>query len=125
VIDNLASSRARRAVGLVIACLLSWQATGILAGISRAPSCCCLRMQAEKKRCPVCAHAKEIESGQSFLKTCGLHEATSLPVALVSPVLPAVVAEQTAVAKQPLPEDETPPLAPAPSLEVPTPPPLA
>jgi hypothetical protein len=82
-------------------------------------------MQAEKKRCPVCAHAKEKESGQPLLKTCGLDDASSLSLALVLPAVPGPAAEHAAVAKQPLPEDETPPLAPAPMLEVPTPPPLA
>jgi hypothetical protein len=125
VIPVPGSSRARRFVGLGIACLLSWQAVGILPAISRIPACCCLRMQAEKKRCLVCAHAKEIESGQSRWKTCGMHDATSLPLALVLPVLPGPVSAQAAVEKQPLPEDETAPLAPAPTSEVPTPPPLA
>jgi hypothetical protein len=121
----MGSSRARRVVGLGIACLLSWQAVGILPAIRRIPACCCLRMQAEKKRCPVCAHAKEIESGQPRLKTCSMHDATSLPLALLLPVLPGPVSAQVAIEKQPLPEDETPPLAPAPMPDVPTPPPLA
>ena len=120
-----AISRARRTIGLVVACLLSWQAVGILPAIGRAPACCCLRMQAEKKRCPVCAHAKEIESGQPLLKTCGLHDATSLPLAMLLPVLPGPLAAQAAALKQALPEDEISPLAPAPATEVPTPPPLA
>ena len=125
MIADLGSSRARRLVGLGIACLLSWQAVGILPAIRQVPACCCLRMQAEKKRCPVCAHAKEIESGQPQFKTCGLHDATGLPVALFLPVLPGPVVAKATVRKQALPEDEPPLLAPAPALEVPTPPPLA
>src|SRR5882762_9701243 len=62
VIADLGRARARRLVGLGIACLLSWQAVGILPAISRTHACCCARMQAEKRRCPVCAHSKEIES---------------------------------------------------------------
>ena len=125
VIADLGSSRARRVVGLGIACFLSWQAVGILPAIKLAPACCCLRMQAEKKRCPVCAHGKDLESGQPLLKTCGSDGATSIPLALVSPVLPAAAAAKTVAVKQSLPEDGNPPLAPAPSLEIPTPPPLA
>jgi hypothetical protein len=125
VIADPRSSRARRVVGLGIACLLSWQAVGILPAIAGIPACCCLRMQAEKKSCPVCAHAKEIESGRPLFKTCHSNDATGLPLALLLPVLPAPVSAQPAVARQPLPEDRTPPLAPAPMPEVPTPPPLA
>jgi len=82
-------------------------------------------MREAKKQCPVCAHAKEVASGQPLLKTCGMHDASSLPLAIYSPVLPANVAPATTAVKQPLPQDDDPPLAPAPSLEVPTPPPLA
>jgi hypothetical protein len=126
VIADPGSSRARRLVSLGIACFLSWQAVGILPAIKLAPACCCLRMQAEKKRCPVCAHAKELESGQPLLETCPMNGATSIPLALVSPVLPGPVAERApAPARQPLPEDDAPALALAPAPEVPTPPPLA
>jgi hypothetical protein len=82
-------------------------------------------MQEAKKRCPVCAHAKEVASGQPTLKTCGMHDASSLPLALFLPVLPANVPPTITAVKQPLPRDDDPPLAPAPSPEVPTPPPLA
>jgi len=125
VIADLGSSRARRAIGLFTACLLSFEAVGVVPAIGRTPACCCLRLLGEKRRCPVCAHAKEIESSQPVLKTCGLHDPTSLPLATFLPAAPAPVAEEVAVAKQPLPEDESMPLAPAPSLDVPTPPPLA
>jgi len=125
VIADLGSSRARRAIGLVAACLLSFEAVGVVPAIGRTPACCCLRLLAEKRRCPVCAHAKEIESGRPVLKTCGLHDPTSLPRATFVPAAPPPVAEKVAVARQPLPEDEPIPLAPAPSPDVPTPPPLA
>ena len=70
-------------------------------------------------------HATEIESGQLLLKTCGLHDVTSLPLAVLLPVLPGPVVAEAAALKQPLPEDDSSPLAPAPATEVPTPPPLA
>jgi hypothetical protein len=82
-------------------------------------------MQGENKRCPVCAHAKEVASGQPLLKTCGMHDASSLPMALFLPVLPAPVAATATALKQPVPRDDDPPFAPEPSPEVPTPPPLA
>jgi hypothetical protein len=40
-------------------------------------------------------------------------------------VLPGPVAEKVTLAKQPLPEDEAVPFAPAEAPDVPTPPPLA
>jgi hypothetical protein len=83
-------------------------------------------MQAEKKRCPVCAHAKQIESGLPLVKTCGQHDPTSTAFAFFLPVVPPpLLAKAAPVAKQALPQDAIAPLAPAPSLEVPTPPPLA
>jgi hypothetical protein len=82
-------------------------------------------MEAAKKRCPVCVHAKEVASSQPLLKTCGMHDASSLPLALFLPVLPARLAPKAPAVKEPLPIDEDPPFAPAPSLDVPTPPPLA
>jgi hypothetical protein len=125
VIAELASSRARRAIGFLAACLLSLEAVGVVPAIGRTPACCCLRLLAEKRRCPVCAHAKEIESGKPVLKTCGLHDPTSLPPAAFLPAAPPPVAEKVTVARQPLPEVEPIPLGPAPSPDVPTPPPLA
>jgi hypothetical protein len=125
VIANPGSSRARRAIGVFAACLLSFEAVGLVPTIGAPPACCCLRMAAQKRVCPVCAHAKEIESGQPVLKTCGLHDTTSLPRATFLPATPAPVAEEVAVARQPLPEDEAVPLVPVPSPDVPTPPPLA
>ena len=125
MIANLGSSRARRAVGLVAACLLSWEAVGILPVSGRIPACCCLRTAGQKKQCPVCAHAKEVEPGQPVLKTCGLHDPTSAPRAMFLPALPSLVAEKVTRAKQPLPEDDAVPLAPAEAPDVPTPPPLA
>jgi hypothetical protein len=125
VIANLGSSRARRAIGVFAACLLSFEAVGLVPAIGRPPACCCLRMAAQKRMCPVCAHAKEIESRQPVLKTCGLNDPTSLPRATFVPATPPPVAEKVAVARQPLPEDEPIPLVPAPSADVPTPPPLS
>jgi hypothetical protein len=104
---------------------LSFEAASVVPAIGRTPACCCLRLLAEKRRCLVCAHAKEIESRQPVLKTCGLHDPTSLPRATFLPVTLPPIAEKVTVAKQPLPEDEPIPLAPAPSRDVPTPPPLA
>lgn len=126
VIANLGTSHARRLVGLVAACLVSWQAVGILPALSRtSPACCCLRLLAQKRTCPVCKHAKEVESGQPLLKTCGLHDPTSTPRAFFLPATPAPIVGKVLAAKQPLPEDEVAPLAPAEAPDVPTPPPLA
>ena len=125
MIADLGSSRARRAIGLLAACLLSFEAVGVVPAIGRTPACCCLRLLAEKRRCPVCAHGKEIDSGQPVLKTCGLHDATSLPRASFLPAAPPPMAETVTMARQPLPQDEPIALVPAPSPDVPTPPPLA
>jgi len=125
VTANLGSSRARRIIGVFAACLLSFEAVGLVPAIARTPACCCLRMPVQKRVCPVCAHAKEVESGQPVLKTCGLHDPTSLPRATFLPATPAPVAYKVAVARQPLPDDEPIPLVPAPAPDVPTPPPLS
>jgi len=104
---------------------LSWQAVGILPALQQLPTCCCARTEAAKKRCPICLHEKEVASGQPLLKTCGMHDASSMPLALFLPVLPARAAARATAPKQALPRDDDPPVAPSPSLEVPTPPPLA
>ena len=109
-----------RAIALLAACALSFQALGVPMPMA---SCCCAQKSA-KCHCPVCTHAREIESGCRFLQGC----APSAPKAMVttaSPVLPAVlrpaVVKKTAFA---LPGGPSPSEPPDPTVDVPTPPPL-
>jgi hypothetical protein len=94
-----------------------------LAGVDAAASCCCEHAR-PNCRCPVCAHARALESGQPLLQQCGASQAAArlpaLPDMLPPPREPAPVLPPGAPPSRSLPA-----LSEAPPLEVPTPPPLA
>jgi hypothetical protein len=118
----------RRAMGVLIACAVSLQASGALPLIAGAgaASCCCHHHDVSPDcRCPVCTHARELASGQCFLRTCGgSPEAALIPAQVAPAVLPTVPATAVPIAAAP-PFTPAPSSAPSPAQEVPTPPPLA
>ena len=117
-----------RAMGALIACAVSLQASGALPLIAGAgaTSCCCHHHDvAPDCRCPVCTHARELASGQRFLRTCGgSSEAVLIPAQVAPAVPPPVLATAVPSAAAP-PISFAPSPAPSPAQEVPTPPPLA
>ena len=108
-----------RAIGLVAALAVAFQAVGSVPAPMR--SCCCAEKTANC-HCPVCSHARDVQSGCKFVQTCApgaLAATLNAPIA----VLPQPVSETIALV-MPLPEGP-PALAPvSPIVEVPTPPPL-
>lgn len=115
----LHGSPARIAAALLA---LSVSAPGLL-GPGTAPSCCCAHAE-QNCHCPVCEHARELESGQRHLKSCRAGAGNAISLTAISVALPPPHAEEV-VAYQPAPRGE-PALPPDPlQREVPTPPPLA
>jgi len=93
------------------------------AAVEAAASCCCLHAQ-RKCHCPVCEHARELESGQRHFKHCGeSHEAVR--TAALPDALPPSSGAQPLLTPLAAPLQEPLALHPAPPLEVLTPPPLA
>src|SRR5262245_54943398 len=79
-----------RALGAVLACAVSLQASGALPLIAGAgaTSCGCHHHDVSPDcRCPVCTHNRELASGQRFLRSCG---GTADPGLSVAPIAPAV-----------------------------------
>ena len=115
----LQRSPARIAAALLALCV----AAPGLVGPAAALSCCCAH--AEKKcHCPVCEHARELESGQRHIKTCAGGDETAASPSSIPAGLPPEQAA-TLITFPPEPREE-PALPPDPlQREVPTPPPLA
>jgi hypothetical protein len=100
---------------------LSVAAPGLL-GPAAARSCCCPHAE-EKCHCPVCEHARELESGQQHLKPCASGRDTAASHSTI-PIAPPPEAEALVVTLQLTPRGEL--FQPPDPLqrEVPTPPPL-
>src|ERR1700674_90738 len=121
------SARPSRAVGVLLATFVSWQAAGFTAAALSAPAgrhFCCHHEGALKCACPVCSHARELASPNPSIRSCGgTSDARAIAVAQ-TPSLPAVW-----LALSPRPGPFLMKGIPAPLLssafpEVPTPPPL-
>jgi hypothetical protein len=118
-------SRWARSLAIVGVYLLSLQSMGIgrLAYASAAEACCC-HARSATCHCPVCSHARAMESGKPFMQPCGV---SADPVAIIALdlTLPAVLAAPQARPLAAPPRATPPSFIEAPPREVPTPPPLA
>jgi hypothetical protein len=117
--------RACRLLAVLGAYLLLLQSAGLPLLLAEGPaSCCCAHREADHKcNCSACTHARELESGQPQLKTCG---ATGQPT--LAPALDAAEPPSQPLALRASPERAVPepaPLRDGPPREVVTPPPLA
>jgi hypothetical protein len=115
--------RALRLWGRALAALLALSmAAPALAGVEAAASCCCAHAQ-RRCHCPVCEHARALESGRPLLQQCGAsHAARSTPL---PDVLPPVRDAAALLPPGAPPSGKVPAMSEPPPLEVPTPPPLA
>jgi hypothetical protein len=97
-------------------------AAPVVAGVEAAASCCCEHAR-PNCHCPVCEHARALESGRPLLQQCGASQSAArlpaLPDMLQPPREPASALPPAEPASRSLPA-----LTDAPPLEVPTPPPL-
>ena len=108
-----------RAIAVLAACALAFQALAVPVPVA---SCCCAQKSA-RCHCPVCTHAREIESGCRFLQGCG-PSAQPAMVTTASPVIPALPQAVVKKILLSLPEGPSPSGPPEPTVEVPTPPPV-
>jgi hypothetical protein len=94
--------------------------------LAEAPAaCCCAHRDGDAEcACPMCAHRREAQSGKPVLKTCGPGTMAAViagpQIALPAAVSPSI--ECPAPAPIQIGVDSSPP---DPTLDVPTPPPLA
>jgi hypothetical protein len=116
--------RALRLSGRTLAALLALSmAAPALAGVEAAASCCCAHAQ-RRCHCPVCEHARALESGRPHLQQCSAsHAAARLPA--LPDMLPPLRDAAAALPSGALPSRKLPALSKPPPFEVPTPPPLA
>src|SRR5438067_6889878 len=116
-----------RAMGALLACAVSLQATGALPLIASGPAVmsCCQHDKSQVCHCPACTHSRELASDQRFIRTCGGATEPGLVVVQVAPALPQPGLPVPAAVLAQLPISSAPPGAPSPDREVPTPPPLA
>lgn len=103
---------------------MALQSAGLPLLTMDAPAACCCGHKEAHCQCKVCSHAREIESSNPIIKTCGSGGAATVVVAAdpafpadLSVSLPEVVAVRS---EMPLPRSP-----PDPAREVLTPPPLA
>src|SRR5712692_2465312 len=84
---------ARRFSRKVAAALLGLTlAAPSFAAAETARSCCCLHAE-RKCHCPVCEHARELESGQRHLRRCGDSQPAATVIALPDALPPSSDAE--------------------------------
>src|SRR5690242_18862976 len=123
----MAEGARRRAIGTLLACAVSLQASGTLPLFSSAAaaSCCCHHEKSLACRCPTCTHARELASNQRFVRTCAGPTEAALVVTQVAPALPRSAAEVSPPLMSAIPLAVPDVGAPSPAREVPTPPPLA
>jgi hypothetical protein len=123
----MAEGARRRAIGTLLACAVSLQASGTLPLLSSAAaaSCCCHHEKSLACRCPTCTHARELASNHRFVRTCAGPSEAAVVVTQVAPALPqSTVAVSPRIASAfPIPAPGNG--VPSPAREVPTPPPLA
>jgi hypothetical protein len=116
--------RALRLWGGALAALLALSmAAPALAGVEAAASCCCAHAQ-RRCHCPVCEHARALESGRPLLQQCGASHAAARSTPLPD-VLPPVRDAAALLPPGAPPSGKVPAMSEPPPLEVPTPPPLA
>ncbi|TMA29697.1 MAG: hypothetical protein E6J78_01190 [Deltaproteobacteria bacterium] len=116
----------RRRWSCALAALGAWvlamQSMGLpLLAAAPAAACCCARHDARCK-CRSCTHARELESGQSCLRTCGSEEAGAVAPAIEPFVPRAVVLPASPPAREEI-FGSAAACPPVPPIEVPTPPP--
>jgi len=116
--------RVLRLSGRALAALLALSmAAPAFASVEAAASCCCAHAQ-RRCHCPVCEHARALESGRPLLQQCGpSHAAARLPA--LPDMLPPVREAAALLPPGAPPSRKLPALNEPPPLEVPTPPPLA
>src|SRR5712664_1854392 len=116
-----------RALGALLACAVSLQATGALPLIAsaEAASCCCHHDKSRACRCPTCTHARELASNQRFIRTCAGTSDPAVMVVQVAPALPQSGLLTPEALPAVFPSSAAPPGLQPPDREVPTPPPLA
>lgn len=112
----------QRAAAILGALALAFQA-GAPVWALRAPASCCCAKRSVKCHCPACNHARDLESGGSFVQTCAPSTAPAA-VAQVPPAVPALHAISAPIDRAPVPAGPPPSGPPDPTVEVPTPPPL-
>jgi hypothetical protein len=93
------------------------------AAVEAAATCCCAHAQ-RRCHCPICDHARALESGRPLLQQCAPSHATARLPALPN-ALPPLRDATIALPPRATPSCRLPALSDAPPLEVPTPPPLA
>jgi hypothetical protein len=116
-----------RAMGALLACAMSLQATGALPLVAsaEAASCCCQHDKSRACRCPKCTHARELASNQRFIRTCASSSEPALILVQVATAVPQSGLLAPAAAPDASPVSPAQLEAPSPDREVPTPPPLA
>ena len=119
-------SRHCRAMGALLACAVALQGTGALPLMaSPQAATCCQHDKSQACHCPMCTHARELESDQRFIRTCAPSSDPALILVQVAPAMPQSGLLAPSVALGSAPVSPAPPQAPSPDREVPTPPPLA
>jgi hypothetical protein len=121
---RLLFSRWARSLAIVGVYLLTLQSMGLPRfALDSAQDCCC-HARSASCHCPICSHARALESGHPLLQTCG---SSSSPVAVIvlDPSLPAAEPQPAPRLAAEVPCALTPRLVQDPPREVPTPPPLA
>jgi len=114
-----------RAMGALLACAVSLQATGALPLVATAGAAsCCHHDKSRACKCPMCTHARELASNQRFIRTCAGTTEPALVVVQLAPALPQAGLLAPAVAAAAFPVGLRSLGLPSPDQEVPTPPPL-
>jgi hypothetical protein len=121
---RLILSRWARALAIVGVYVLALQSMGLPRLSLGFDEDCCCHARSASCHCPICSHARALESGQPLLQTCA---SSSTPVAVVvlDLALPAVAQQAAPRLAVEAPLAQSPRFVEDPPKEVPTPPPLA
>jgi hypothetical protein len=115
-----------RAMGGLLACAVALQGTGALPLMaSRTAASCCQHDKSQVCHCPMCTHARELESDHRFIRTCAPGSDPALILVQVAPAVPqsGLPVPTPALGASPISLALLEP--PSPDREVPTPPPLS
>jgi len=105
--------------------LLALQSMGLPRFALGSDDDCCCHAHNAACRCPICSHARALESGKPLLQTCGGTSAPGVAVLILDPSLPAAEPAPGPRLAVETPGALPPRLVQDPPREVPTPPPLA
>jgi hypothetical protein len=119
-------SRHCRAMGALLACAVALQGTGALPLIaSPQAATCCQHDKSQACHCPMCTHARELESDHRFIRTCAPGSDPALILVQAAPAVPQSGLLAPTIALEGSPVSPALLESPSPDREVPTPPPLS